>query len=377
LTPFWHPLSALLFGDPPVFASAFLLRRWLSKGKAIEVIYAGDRMWPAVRHGQTVRVEPLGDRRPQRGMAVVAAPSNIPDLLRVERVGNEAITLRGDADPMNVFTVTGEHILGRADIPDGPARSPARIARRLIIDGREALRGTGDPAPDAAETVRVKYETQSRFYLKGMPEDLPGVLLDMVRRHVNAGRRILVAGSGTGRECFSLAENGYTATGVDFSPSMVELARQEARKRGLAVEFRQADLRLHEEPPSSLNGILFTFNVYSFIPVAADRISLLRRMGAWLKPGGAVFLSARRVRGFYDRAILTLEWLGSGSRGPSGWGASHTRWIAPDGTLHRSFVFAFTEKSIRREIESAGFRTEPWEGGHRVLLPAPRPDVSP
>ena len=50
-------------------------------------------------------------------------------------------------------------------------------------------------------------------------------------------------------------------------------------------------------------------------------------------------------------------------------GSSHTRWIAADGALRRSFVRMFTEPELSREAEDGGFGVEPWRRGHAVLVP--------
>lgn len=55
MRPNWHPISAVLLNDPPVMAGAAALRLLLRAGP-ITLRYAGDRMAPAVRHGQVVRV---------------------------------------------------------------------------------------------------------------------------------------------------------------------------------------------------------------------------------------------------------------------------------------------------------------------------------
>ena len=79
---------------------------------------------------------------------------------------------------------------------------------------------------------------------------------------------------------------------------------------------------------------------------------LLRRVRGWLAPGGTVFLSARLVHRLYERAILTVQRLA----GPAAaeWGDSHTRWVASDGKLHRSYVRYFRTGELRGEIRAAG-----------------------
>jgi SAM-dependent methyltransferase len=73
----------------------------------------------------------------------------------------------------------------------------------------------------------------------------------MVDRHVRwladrlprEGARILDLGCGPGLYTSRLARLGHRCVGIDFSPALVEHARQEALRNGLACEYRQQDLR--------------------------------------------------------------------------------------------------------------------------------------
>src|SRR2546425_13054272 len=127
--PFWHPLSALVLPDPPVFLTPNLLRLLLQKGEATEIIYAGDRMVPALRHGAKVRLQRL-EEAPRLGEAVVACPSGIPDLLRVTSMSKAMIELRGDADPSEVLSVSREALLASARLPEEVPGQLLRFLRR-------------------------------------------------------------------------------------------------------------------------------------------------------------------------------------------------------------------------------------------------------
>ena len=49
---FWHPLSTILLADPRCYASAVVLRMLLDSEGETRLIYAGDRMWPALAHAR-------------------------------------------------------------------------------------------------------------------------------------------------------------------------------------------------------------------------------------------------------------------------------------------------------------------------------------
>lgn len=341
------------------------VKRVLRAGHEIEMIYAGDRMMRAILWGSAIRVEPLHQETPGRGEVVLVDVDGVPDLLRVDQTREGMIHLHGDADPEDAIFVPADKILGRVQLPVRRPWAIGRLIQRLAIDHREALTQVRSNDGDLAASVRVKYEFQAPFYRRSQAIDLSPSLTRRLKDVVPEGRRVLVAGCGAGRECFGLAANGWRPVGIDFSPSMIEAARNDAAARGLDIPFRLADLRTHEEPDGSFAAVLFTFDVYSFIPSREVRIEILRKIGRWLAPDGVVFLSARRVQRIYDRWILTLQW-GAG-RFREEWGKSHSRWISSDGGIRRSFVHVFTDSRLRAEAKRAGFVMNDWQEGHALL----------
>jgi 2-polyprenyl-3-methyl-5-hydroxy-6-metoxy-1,4-benzoquinol methylase len=359
MTPFWHPLSALLLCDPPGYASRTVIRMLLHAQGSLALTYVGDRMTPTVRSGETVAVARL--EGPVRvGDLVVACPQGIPDLLRVTAVKDDgALHLQGDADPAPPEIVGADDLLGGASRPRGRTTALLRVARRLRLDLGEALgRRCDAETSDAAASVREKYDAHAPFYAAAAGEGVTAALLDRLRRLWRSDGRVLVAGCGSGSETFALHRAGWRVHGVDFAPAMIDRARRSARESDLDVEFRQADLRTHEEPAGSLDGILFTSDVYSFVPRASHRVRLLTKMAGWLAPGGTIAVGLRPVRRSYDRWILTLQWLRWNAGFPGFWGDSHTRYVAPDGMLRRSFVHYFTPRRFLREVRRAGLRVD-------------------
>jgi 2-polyprenyl-3-methyl-5-hydroxy-6-metoxy-1,4-benzoquinol methylase len=346
-------------------ASARIVELLLNGEESLQVRYAGDRMWPSIAHGEGVRLTPLAGA-PARGSVVLCLVDGVPDLLRVVRAEGDRTEIAGDADPSSTIRLDRREILAVADLPRRPSGHGWRAWRRLRIDLAETRRTADSPARDLASTVMAKYDEQARFYARTNGPEMEQRLLARIEDRVPAGGRILVVGSGTGRECFALARCGWQVGGIDFSRSMVDLAREGAAERGLAVSFEVSDVRTHEESPRSLDAILFTYDVYSFIPGREERCTVLRTARRWLRPDGCVFLSARRFHRVYDRLLLALCRAGGG-RGP--WGRCHTRWLGSEGDLHRSFIQLFSESGLRREARDSGYDMEPWEGGHAVLTP--------
>ena len=57
------------------------------------------------------------------------------------------------------------------------------------------------------------------------------------------GERVLDLACGSGRHSLELVRQGFDAVGADISPELLEIARRDAAKEGLDVEFVEADLR--------------------------------------------------------------------------------------------------------------------------------------
>jgi ubiquinone/menaquinone biosynthesis C-methylase UbiE len=100
--------------------------------------------------------------------------------------------------------------------------------------------------------------------------------------------RVLDVGSGTGDNALSLAERGFSVTGVDSAPSALSAARAKARARGLQVSFVLLDAlelaRLAERFETAIDsGLLHVFS-------DEDRARLIAGLHAVLVPGGSYHL---------------------------------------------------------------------------------------
>jgi SAM-dependent methyltransferase len=359
---FWHPVSAIYLDRPRVLASPAVVRLVLAGEGRATIVYAGDRMWPAIRHGQPLVVTPLAAASPSAGDLVLTVEDGVPDVLRVAA---DRSVVAADADPAAPRRIAAGGMLGRIE-PARPRRTRFASLARAVLDVREAAAHRPDPAQDPAQTVRSKYDGQAVHYNRLPGDPLEPALASRFRAAVPAGGRVLVAGSGAGREAFALEQLGYEVSGVDFSQRMVAAAGAEAARRGSRARFAAADLRDHDEGPGSLAAVLFTYDVYSFIPGSESRKAVLAKVARWLVPGGTLFLSARRLHGAWDRVVLALQWLAQGRNGGGTWGDSHTRWLDDAGELRRSYVHVFSDRGLRHEVASAGFRFVSWDGGHGV-----------
>jgi SAM-dependent methyltransferase len=364
---FWHPVSAVYLDRPRVLASPAVLALMMAGEGRADVVYAGDRMWPAIRHGQPLVVSPVAPAPPAAGEVVLSVERGVPDIVRVER-GAGRLDVIADADFGPPRPVAPEQLLGRIT-QRLPRRAPHGPLARTVLDLLEAAGHGPDQVEDPAATVREKYDDQAVHYDRLDAAALDPDLARRIEASVPRGLRILVAGSGAGREAFALEAMGYQVCGVDFAARMIDAARAEAVRRGSSATFVAADLRSHTLEAGSLAAVVFTYDVYSFLPGSKARVAILARIASWLAPGGALFLSARRTHGIWDRAVLGLQGLARvARRGHAAWGDSHTRWLDASGNMRRSYVHVFTDAALARETRAAGFRRLSWEGGHGLYV---------
>jgi SAM-dependent methyltransferase len=114
--------------------------------------------------------------------------------------------------------------------------------------------------------------------------------------------RALDLACGEGRSAVWLAEQGWQATGVDFSDVALAKGRRLARERGVEVELIEADLLDYEAPKRSFDLVCV---LYFQVP-ADERRLVLRRAAEAVSPGGTLLLVA------HDSSNLT-----DGTGGPS------------------------------------------------------------
>lgn len=138
-------------------------------------------------------------------------------------------------------------------------------------------------------------------------------------------RRVLDVGCGSGRFLASLRDSGWTATGVEISPRLVEFARQQ-----LALDVEPVDfLRVQVGARYDL------VTMFHIIEHFADPIAAIRKACAMLRRGGALF-------------VETPNFEGLGSR------LTRSRWSSMIPPKH---VVFFGPRSLRRLAEANGLRT--------------------
>lgn len=96
--------------------------------------------------------------------------------------------------------------------------------------------------------------------------------------------RILDVPCGYGRHAVELARRGFQVTGVDISPKLLAQAREAARTRGVAAEFRRGDMR-RLRYRQRFDAVLNLFTSFGYFGDRED-LEVLKGFRRALRPGG-------------------------------------------------------------------------------------------
>jgi SAM-dependent methyltransferase len=98
--------------------------------------------------------------------------------------------------------------------------------------------------------------------------------------------RILLLALGGGREAIYFAKMGFSVTGVDFIPEMVERAKKNALRNNVKLEGLVQNIDDLELPVKQFDVAWLSAAMYSSIPTRGRRIRMLKRVHKVLKPAG-------------------------------------------------------------------------------------------
>jgi SAM-dependent methyltransferase len=195
-----------------------------------------------------------------------------------------------------------------------------------------------------------------RFYHR--EEQILSGLMDWERTlyegFIPPGSRILIAGSGSGRDLLGLLTMGHTVVGVEACGSAITRARRVLGMLDLSAEIHEGFIQ-DVSLPDRFDAIVFSYYCYAYIPGSADRVRALANAGRHLAPGGLILLSYP-FSAEPSRAIALTRLAARLSR--SDWRPDPTDVLRfPVDDTGRRFVqyeHIFTLEEIEREAKEAG-----------------------
>jgi ubiquinone/menaquinone biosynthesis C-methylase UbiE len=199
------------------------------------------------------------------------------------------------------------------------------------------------PMDHAFENVEQSYDQIADEYVTRIAHELEHKPLDRdlltrFAEQVRAQGVVCDLGCGPGHVTRYLHEHGASASGLDLSARMVELARQ----RNPGLTFRQGNMAALAMPDASLAGIVAFYSLIHF--QRAQIVSVLREFQRVLQPGGLLLLAFHQ-----GQEVRHLE-----------------EWWGQPVTLDGVF---FERAEMEDYLRAAGFAIE------ISLLRAPYPDV--
>jgi SAM-dependent methyltransferase len=186
---------------------------------------------------------------------------------------------------------------------------------------------------------------------------------EVVRRFVTLEDRVLLVGSGPGRDFVALVARGYRVTGVEPAGRAIATAHRHLADRGLSagiVEGFFEDVPL----PGRFDVIMFSFCCYSFIPASSRRIAALRKAADHLMPSGRIVISYLAEQSGHP-ALMRMARLSSALSG-SDWRPERgdiVHPVDPAAPLYH-YEHPFTPEEIDAEARAAGLRV-----AHRCDFP--------
>lgn len=202
---------------------------------------------------------------------------------------------------------------------------------------------------DPKDIVRSGYDRVSRAYrgdeVNAEEAAKYAAWIDALIERIGPPGDVLELGCGNGVPAARLLiEAGYRVTGVDISPVQIERARQLVP----AAEFECADMTQLQFAEKRFSAIV---SLYAIIHVpVAEQPGLLRKIRAWLKPGGILLIIV----------------------GATAWTGTEENWLDVAGaSMYWSHADAATYTAW---LTAAGFRVElsqfvpEGDGGHTLIL---------
>ncbi len=170
-----------------------------------------------------------------------------------------------------------------------------------------------------------------------------------VANRVPPGGRVLEVAPGPGFLAIELAKTGrYRVTGLDISESFVRIAQDNARKAGVAVDFRHGDASAMPFPDASFDFVVCTAAFKNF----SDPLGALNEIHRVLAPGGEASI--------YDlRKDASLDEIARGVRRMQ---------LSPINALLTRFIFrfgllrsAYTREALEQLVAQSRFETGRFE----------------
>lgn len=168
---------------------------------------------------------------------------------------------------------------------------------------------------------------------------------ESVVERVAPGGSVLEVAPGPGYLAIEIAKRGnYRVTGLDISHSFVRIARENARREGLAIEFRQGNASHMPFADDSFDFVVCRAAFKNF----SDPVGALDEIHRVLKPGGRASIYDLRKDASLDEIDAEVSGMGL-----SWLNALLTRWTF----RHMLLKNAYSTAALERMVSASRFGT--------------------
>jgi SAM-dependent methyltransferase len=186
-----------------------------------------------------------------------------------------------------------------------------------------------------------------------------------VRRFLKPDDRILVVGSGSGREVIALRRDGYNVEGLEPAVTAAQLSREIMRKAGVDAPVRIGGIET-VELDGAYDLFIFSWYCYSYIAHRATRVAALRSARQHLAPGGRIILSYIIGEPIPKQLPFALAAFAARATG-AGWTPEHNDVLSFEpGGLH--FEHHFGPGEVEDEARAAGLKVAALQLGDDGLI---------
>lgn len=107
----------------------------------------------------------------------------------------------------------------------------------------------------------------------------------LLKKYGNGINKLINFGCGTGKHDIELSKLGYQCSGIDMSPVMIDIARENVHKEKMDISFAVADIRSYE-PQEQYDAVISLFHVMSYQNENEDILAAFQSARKALNKGG-------------------------------------------------------------------------------------------
>lgn len=136
----------------------------------------------------------------------------------------------------------------------------------------------------------------AKSYVRGAEEFIE-------RLNLKPGMKVLDVACGTGNLALPAARTGAVVTGVDIAPNLLEQARENAKRKGLNIQFDEGDAEALSYDDASFDAVVTMFGAM-FAPRPELVAAELKRV---CRPGGLIAMANWAPTGFIGQMFKLMS----------------------------------------------------------------------